>query len=364
MALELTMRHGTIRAPLLVVPTPEFKPRYHRQDSSDAQLSPSDTPRKNKRKLSEPKRRTTDFSIKRFCPDSPGSACSESGQSEESATERLHDESRDSVEGSSSPTDITFDNNRILQHHPHLRPPFVYPPEMPPHPYLIPPFYYGRLPGFPAPMGSHPHPGYPDLIPPPVPLVHHPSTSVLKPLPQRHSRHSSQETSNTSTQSRASPSPSPAPSTRQVHEQKERELHVPHETPQPMASRTSSPTPEPNDDDYNSSSESPGDGKKCRKNYKNMTRERRVEANARERTRVHTISAAFDGLRKAVPSYSYNQKLSKLAILRIACSYINALSKLADPESDESSTPESTFAECVDNCTRTIQTEGKARRRH
>jgi len=62
--------------------------------------------------------------------------------------------------------------------------------------------------------------------------------------------------------------------------------------------------------------------RKQRKNYKNMTRERRVEANARERTRVHAISAAFEGLRRAVPSYSYNQRLSKLAILRIACRYV------------------------------------------
>ncbi|ESO83974.1 hypothetical protein LOTGIDRAFT_99796, partial [Lottia gigantea] len=91
---------------------------------------------------------------------------------------------------------------------------------------------------------------------------------------------------------------------------------------------------------------------------KNMTRERRVEANARERSRVHTISAAFDSLRRAVPSYSYNQKLSKLAILRIASSYIMALSSLADDNQKSTN-----FAECVDMCTQTIQTEGRARRR-
>ena len=50
--------------------------------------------------------------------------------------------------------------------------------------------------------------------------------------------------------------------------------------------------------------------------YKNLTRERRLVANARERTRVHTISSAFDELRAQIPSYSCNQKLSKLAILR------------------------------------------------
>ena len=100
-----------------------------------------------------------------------------------------------------------------------------------------------------------------------------------------------------------------------------------------------------------------------RKNYKNMTRQRRIEANARERTRVHTISAAFESLRRAVPSYSYNQRLSKLAILRIACSYILALARLAELDYSQGQTG-LTFSDCVDLCTQTIQAEGKAKRRH
>ncbi|XP_074647532.1 uncharacterized protein LOC141903326 [Tubulanus polymorphus] len=104
-------------------------------------------------------------------------------------------------------------------------------------------------------------------------------------------------------------------------------------------------------------------GRKPRKNYKSMTMERRIEANARERSRVHTISAAFENLRRAVPSYSYNQKLSKLAILRIACCYILSLSRLAEMDySRDQSRP--SFGECVDLCTRTIQTEGRAKKRH
>jgi len=106
-----------------------------------------------------------------------------------------------------------------------------------------------------------------------------------------------------------------------------------------------------------------------RKNYKNMTKQRRIEANARERTRVHTISAAFESLRRAVPSYSYNQRLSKLAILRIACSYILALARLADLDYSSTSAgdrpdEQMSFAECVDLCTQTIQSEGRAKRRH
>ncbi|KAJ2940440.1 hypothetical protein O0L34_g122 [Tuta absoluta] len=91
------------------------------------------------------------------------------------------------------------------------------------------------------------------------------------------------------------------------------------------------------------------------RNYKNMTRERRIEANARERTRVHTISAAFDTLRRSVPSYSHNQKLSKLSVLRIACAYIAALSATLDPEADLDS--------AVESVTHTIHTEGKLRKK-
>lgn len=92
------------------------------------------------------------------------------------------------------------------------------------------------------------------------------------------------------------------------------------------------------------------------RNYKNMTRERRIEANARERTRVHTISAAFDTLRKSIPSYSHNQKLSKLSVLRIACSYIMTLSNIVNGDEDGT-------AECVDLVTKTIQREGKLRKK-
>ncbi|XP_078469323.1 transcription factor ATOH8, partial [Lampetra planeri] len=89
---------------------------------------------------------------------------------------------------------------------------------------------------------------------------------------------------------------------------------------------------------------------------------RRLLANARERTRVHTISAAFEALRQQVPCYSYGQKLSKLAILRIACSYILALAKLANE--DYSGEPGGlSFSECVEQCTRTLQAEGRAKKR-
>ncbi|KAG8003756.1 Protein atonal-like protein 8 [Nibea albiflora] len=89
---------------------------------------------------------------------------------------------------------------------------------------------------------------------------------------------------------------------------------------------------------------------------------RRLLANARERTRVHTISAAFEALRKQVPCYSYGQKLSKLAILRIACNYILSLAQLAEldysPDHNNLS-----FSQCVEQCTRTLQAEGRSKKR-
>lgn len=328
MALELTVRHGS-----LVVP--DIKPLFHRQDS-DTPLSPNDTPRKNKRKLSEPKRRTTDFSIKRLCPDSPGSACSESGRSEESTPERLHEDSRDSGD-CLSPDGLPPERDMVP---PHLRQPFVF-PEVRHHPYFIPQFYYNRFPGFPA--GGHLPTGFPAGMNglPTIPTLSVPNVSA------QHKLHSSHDNSTKSSQ------PSP-PSSAHVHSKKQSNCKA----------RASSPKTTQEDDESICSPDSPKDGKRNRKNYKNMTRERRVEANARERSRVHTISAAFDGLRRAVPSYSYNQKLSKLAILRIACSYINALTKLAETDEESPRLNNTSFAECVDNCTRTIQTEGKARRRH
>ena len=136
----------------------------------------------------------------------------------------------------------------------------------------------------------------------------------------------------------------------------------------------------------NKSSSSPSSGYQQKKssaqddnkNYKNMSRERRLIANARERTRVHTISTAFDALRQAIPTYSYNQKLSKLAILRIASAYIKSLSAMTEePEALEdlmvaTNQPETqttkpntktNFSQCVADCTKTLQMECRARSR-
>ena len=93
------------------------------------------------------------------------------------------------------------------------------------------------------------------------------------------------------------------------------------------------------------------------KNYKNMTRKKRIEANARERTRVHTISSAYDRLRRAVPSYSNTQKLSKLSLLKIAASYISTLSKMTEES------PESELLSSVENTTKVIQSNAESKKK-
>lgn len=137
---------------------------------------------------------------------------------------------------------------------------------------------------------------------------------------------------------RRRPSPLPAPLTR---------VEPPRVPPHPAVLEYSEAKP-------STTQGAPGRPREQR-NYKNMTRERRIEANARERTRVHTISAAFDTLRRAVPAYSHNQKLSKLSVLRIACAYIAALSAAAEPDGD--------VAAAVETVTHTIHTEGKLRKK-
>ncbi|VDK42207.1 unnamed protein product [Dibothriocephalus latus] len=66
----------------------------------------------------------------------------------------------------------------------------------------------------------------------------------------------------------------------------------------------------------------------------------RVKANARERQRVHTIGAAFETLRRSVPTAGSSTRLSKLAVLRIAASYIETLAACLEANPKESATEE------------------------
>lgn len=111
-----------------------------------------------------------------------------------------------------------------------------------------------------------------------------------------------------------------------------------------------------------SSDPSPSNGKGKQRNYKNMTRERRVEANARERQRVHTITAAFDTLQNAIPTEDSSQKLSKLSIIKIATSYIMVLSRMAGYDySIDQSAP--SVEDCIEKCSDLIYSESKVRKK-
>uniref|UniRef100_U5ETQ4 Putative bhlh factor math6 atoh8 protein bhlh transcription factor n=1 Tax=Corethrella appendiculata TaxID=1370023 RepID=U5ETQ4_9DIPT len=199
-------------------------------------------------------------------------------------------------------------------------------------------------------------------------LIRHPGVTTLhraltiKPLEQlQQLQHQQQQQplalitkkSSTSTSTATSTSPSTSV-TKKLNNRKFLEKSH-HPEPPSLAPPLPPPGPKP-------TSSSPITKQTPPRNYKNMTRERRIEANARERTRVHTISAAYDKLRKAIPAYSNTQKLSKLSILRIACSYILTLSRIAGEDySADSSEP--TIDECVESVTKTIQTEGKLRKK-
>merc|ERR1711971_1259638 len=97
--------------------------------------------------------------------------------------------------------------------------------------------------------------------------------------------------------------------------------------------------------------------------YKNMTRERRVEANARERQRVHTITAAFDNLQAAIPTDEKDSKLSKLSVIKIATAYIMALSRMAghDYTEDQSAPPVEVV---ISHCSEVIEKECRIKKRN
>ncbi|MBN3277030.1 ATOH7 protein, partial [Polyodon spathula] len=65
---------------------------------------------------------------------------------------------------------------------------------------------------------------------------------------------------------------------------------------------------------------------------------RRMAANSRERKRMQSLNTAFDRLRKVVPQWGQDKKLSKYETLQMALSYIVALNSiLTDTERYRSS---------------------------
>lgn len=89
-----------------------------------------------------------------------------------------------------------------------------------------------------------------------------------------------------------------------------------------------------------------------------LSKYRRKTANARERSRMREINAAFEALRRAVPHLAQtpgttpaNEKLTKITTLRLAMKYISALSQaLKDPSVVCGSNPGSDLGDLFSDC--------------
>ncbi|XP_029466573.1 protein atonal homolog 7 [Rhinatrema bivittatum] len=69
-------------------------------------------------------------------------------------------------------------------------------------------------------------------------------------------------------------------------------------------------------------------GLKCASERMEGSSRRRLAANARERRRMQGLNTAFDRLRKVVPQWGQDKKLSKYETLQMALSYIMALTRI------------------------------------
>ncbi|NXD84241.1 FER3L protein, partial [Halcyon senegalensis] len=61
-----------------------------------------------------------------------------------------------------------------------------------------------------------------------------------------------------------------------------------------------------------------------------ITYAQRQAANIRERKRMFNLNEAFDQLRKKVPTFAYEKKLSRIETLRLAIVYISFMTELLD----------------------------------
>lgn len=75
-------------------------------------------------------------------------------------------------------------------------------------------------------------------------------------------------------------------------------------------------------------SENAGIGTEKRKRRRIISVDQRRAANVRERRRMSHLNEAFDGLRKRVPTFAYEKKLSRIETLRLAVTYIKFMGDL------------------------------------
>ncbi|KAM6965441.1 protein atonal homolog 1a [Aplochiton taeniatus] len=89
--------------------------------------------------------------------------------------------------------------------------------------------------------------------------------------------------------------------------------------------RIKGPVSSPDDSRLRAHSSKPANG---------VHKQRRVAANARERRRMHGLNHAFDELRRVIPAFDNDKKLSKYETLQMAQIYINALADLLEGPAD------------------------------
>ncbi|XP_071417350.1 fer3-like protein [Pithys albifrons albifrons] len=66
-----------------------------------------------------------------------------------------------------------------------------------------------------------------------------------------------------------------------------------------------------------------------------ITYAQRQAANIRERKRMFNLNEAFDQLRKKVPTFAYEKRLSRIETLRLAIVYISFMTELLDGSTQE-----------------------------
>ena len=72
-----------------------------------------------------------------------------------------------------------------------------------------------------------------------------------------------------------------------------------------------------------------------RKRRRVISYEQRKAANVRERKRMCHLNDAFDVLRKRVPTFAYEKKLSRIETLKLAVTYIQYMAELLDDIEDK-----------------------------
>lgn len=67
-----------------------------------------------------------------------------------------------------------------------------------------------------------------------------------------------------------------------------------------------------------------------------QSKSQRKAANVRERKRMFHLNTAFDDLRKRLPAFNYEKRLSRIETLKLAMTYISFMKDISDGKDPES----------------------------